>query len=148
MQLHFFPFWVCDMHNRTLGTRKLRPKHKSLYSADFLLSSVGCSGSPGAESCNAWLNWSLEEEARTTQWARKCSKNETQELPGSLFPIQDTGSGFVCPLISCESNKGWHRSPHAWFGDGLCISAFTWLMFQSTNTENIWGEGCNKSEDT
>lgn len=81
--------------------------------------------SPGAKSCNGWLNWSFEEEARTTHWARKCSKNKTQELPGSLFPIQDSGSDFFSPLISWKSNKGWHRSPQEWSGDGLCISAFT-----------------------
>lgn len=153
MHLHFFPFWIHDMHNTSTpeplvaGGKTQTQKHLFCWVPAELSGMFRVS--PGAKSCKGWLNWSPQEAARTTQWARKYSKNKTRELPGSLFPIQDTGSDFLSPLTSCKSTKGWRRSPQAWFGDGLCISVHSQsLMSQVTNTENLWGEGCDKSEHT
>jgi len=81
--------------------------------------------STGAKSCNGWLSQSLKVEARTTPWATKSAKNKTQELLGSLFPIQDTGSGFLSTDYHVRATGDDTRRLHAWFGDGLCTFACT-----------------------
>lgn len=58
MHLHFFPFWVCDMHN-ALAPEHLAPQFKAQaqkYLFCYLLSSVGCSGSH-QEQRAAMLGW-------------------------------------------------------------------------------------------
>lgn len=134
MHLHFFPFWVCDMHNTSTPEHLVPggsdPSTKSIYSVEFLLSSVGCSGSHQEQKA-AIVGWigalrrrpgphsELENapKIKPRSFLALCSPFKTQDQASSLHWFHER---------AIRDDTGAHRNDLGiWCTGCLCISAFT-----------------------
>lgn len=110
--LHFsgafilFSCWVCDIHNTLLPEHLIPEEWDPNTKAFSLLASRWAQSLNRSKELQCWLNHSLKEEARTTQWARIVPRIEPRIFLAlcSSFRRWDQASS----LISCQRNKGWH----------------------------------------